>query len=85
MEEVVSNQIVSKENTSVIFFKLFHLTKTQKGEKIIHRKTMYQQVFTLKVFSEKDYLISLRFRTMSHRSGRSHMDHCRVEGQRSHK
>ena len=45
---------VIKENTPAIFFKLFHLTKTQKGEKIIHKKTMYQQVFILKVFSEKD-------------------------------
>ena len=45
---------VIKETTPAIFFKLFHLTKTQKGEKIIHKKTMYQQVFILKVFSEKD-------------------------------
>ena len=65
MEEVVSNQIVSKENTSVIFFKLFHLTKTQKGEKIIHKKTKYQQVLILKLFSEKDSLITASFCTMS--------------------
>ena len=43
-----------KENTSAVFFKLFHLTKTQKGEKIIHKNKMYQQVFILKAFSEKD-------------------------------
>ena len=43
-----------KENTSAVFFKLFHLTKTQKDEKIIHKKTMCQQVFILKMFSEKD-------------------------------
>ena len=65
MEEVVSNQIVSNENTSVIFFKLFHLTKTQKGEKIIHKKTKYQQVLILKLFSEKDSLITASFCTMS--------------------
>ena len=45
---------VIKENTPAIFFELFHLTKTQKGEKVIHNRTMNQQVFILKVFSEKD-------------------------------
>ena len=84
MEEVVWNQTVNKENTSVIFFKLFHLTKTQKGEKIIYKKTMCQQDLILKMFSEKDSLISVSFRTTSHRRGRSHMAHCTVEEQRSH-
>ena len=84
MEEVVWNQTVNKENTSVIFLKLFHLTKTQKGEKIIHKKTRYQQVLILKMFSEKDSLITVSFQTMSHKSGRSHRGHCRVEEQRNH-
>ena len=84
MEEVVWNQTVNKENTSVIFFKLFHLTKTQKGEKIIHKKTRYQQVLILKMFSEKDSLITVSFQAMSHKSGRSHRGHCRVEEQRNH-
>ena len=84
MEEVVWNQTVNKENASVIFFKLFHLTKTQKGEKIIHKKTRYQQVLILKMFSEKDSLITVSFQTMSHKSGRSHRGHCRVEEQRNH-
>ena len=84
MEEVVWNQTVNKENTSVIFFKLFHLTKTQKGEKIIHKKTRYQQVLILKMFSEKDSFITVSFQTMSHKSGRSHRGHCRVEEQANH-
>ena len=84
MEEVVWNQTVNKENTSVIFFKLFHLTKTQNGEKIIHKKTRYQQVLILKMFSEKDSLITVSFQAMSHKSGRSHRGHCRVEEQRNH-
>ena len=84
MDEVVWNQSVNKENTSVIFFKLFHLMKTQKGEKIIHKKTRYQQVLILKMFSEKDSLITVSFQAMSHKSGRSHRGHCRVEEQRNH-
>ena len=84
MEEVVWNQTVNKENTSVIFFKLFHLTKTQKGEKIIHKKTRYQHILILKMFSEKDSLITVSFQAMSHKSGRSHRGHCRVEEQRNH-
>ena len=84
MEEVVWNQTVNKENTSVIFFKLFHLTKTQKGEKIIHKKTRYQQVLILKMFNEKDSLITVSLQTMSYKSRRSHRDHCRVEEQRNH-
>ena len=76
---------VIKENTPAIFFKRFRLTKTQKGEKIIHKETMYQQVFILKVFSEKDYHITVRFQTMSHRRGRSHRSHCRDEELRSPK
>ena len=83
MEEVVWNQTVNKENTSVIFFKLFHLTKTQKGEKIIHKKTRYQQVLILKMFSDKDSFITVSFQPMSHKSGRPHRGHCRVE-QRNH-
>ena len=83
-QELVWNQTVNKENTSVIFFKLFHLTKTQKGEKIIHKKTRYQQVLILKMFSEKDSLITVSFQTMSHKSGRSHRGHCRVEEQTNH-
>ena len=84
MEEVVWNQTVNKENTSVIFFKLFHLTKTQNGEKIIHKKTRYQQVLILKMFSKKDSLMTVSFQTMSHKSRRSHRGHCRVEEQRNH-
>ena len=84
MEEVVWNQTVNKENASVIFFKLFHLTKTQKGEKIIHKKTRYQQVLILKMFNEKDSLITVSLQTMSYKSRRSHRDHCRVEEQRNH-
>ena len=84
MEEVVWNQTVNKENTSVIFFKLFHLTKTQNGEKIIHNKTRYHQVLILKMFSKKDSLMTVSFQTMSHKSRRSHRGHCRVEEQRNH-
>ena len=84
MEEVVWNQTVNKENTSVIFFKLFHLTKTQNGEKIIHKKTRYQQVLILKMFSKKDSLMTVSFQTMSHKSRRSHRGHCWVEEQRNH-
>ena len=41
------------------FLKLFHLMKIQKAEKIIHKKTMYQQDLILKMFSEKDSLLSV--------------------------
>ena len=84
MEEVVWNQTANKGNTSVIFFKIFHLMKTQKGKKIIHKKTKYQQVLFLKMFSEKDSLITVSFQTMSHKSRRSHRGHCWVEEQRNH-
>ena len=84
MEEVVWTQIFNKENTSAIFFKLFHLTKTQKGEKITHKKTMYQQVLILMTFSEKDSLITVSFRTMSHKTERPQRGSCRVEEQRSY-
>ena len=75
---------VNKENISAVFFKLFLLVKTWKGEEIIHKKTMYRQVLILKVFSEKDSLISVSLQTMSHRRGRSHGGHRRGEEQRSH-
>ena len=68
----------------MIFFKLFHVMKTQKGEKIIHKKTRYQHILILKMFSEKDSLIIVSFQTMSHKSRRSHRGHCRVEEQRNH-
>ena len=68
----------------MIFFKLFHLTKTQNGEKIIHKKTRYRQVLILKMFSKKDSLMTVSFQTMSHKSRRSHRGHCRVEEQRNH-
>ena len=84
MEEVVWNQTANKGNTSVIFFKIFHLMKTQKGKKIILKKTKYQQVLFLKMFSEKDSLITVSFQTMSHKSRRSHRGHCWVEEQRNH-
>ena len=74
---------VNKENTSVIFFKL-HLTKRQKGEKITHKKWCTSNLSILKMFSEKYSLISVSFRTMSHRRGRSHRGRCRVEEQKSH-
>ena len=45
----------------MIFFKLFHITKTQKGEKIIYKKTMCQQDLILKMFSVKDSLINVSF------------------------
>ena len=83
-QELVWNQTVNKENTCVIFFKLFHVMKTQKGEKIIHKKTRYQHILILKMFSEKDSLITVSFQTMSHKSRRSHRGHCRVEEQRNH-
>ena len=84
MEEVVWNQTVNKENTSVIFFKLSHFKKTKKDEKIIYKKTTCQQDLILKTFSEKDSLISVSFWTTSHRRGRSPRGRCRVEEQRSH-
>ena len=43
-----------------------------------------QHDLILKMFSEKNSLISVSFQTTSHRRGRSHRGHCKIEEQRSH-
>ena len=55
----LKSNVKKENNTSVIFFKLFHLRKRQKGEKIYTQEPVYQQVSILKMFSQRDSLLSV--------------------------
>ena len=55
----LKSNVKKENNTSVIFFKLFHLRKRQKGEKIYTQETVSQQVSILKMFSQRDSLLSV--------------------------